>query len=58
MWILQFSPLKTAPKYTDDLLSILTSPIIVAFGAINSASRSFGNLDLNGKHLREGTTLY
>jgi len=50
------SPLRVAPCHTDDPSPILISPIKTAFGATQSASRVFGNYDLEiGMHLRDGT---
>jgi hypothetical protein len=41
---LQVSPLKVTPWKNEENFPVVTSPIIVAFVAINSDSNNFGNI--------------
>jgi len=52
------SPLNITPCQTLEPVDIDTSPIMVAFGATQSASKVLGNFELDtGTHLSEGTSL-
>ena len=59
IWILHVSPLNPTPWKNEENFPVVTSPIIVAFVAINSDSKSLGKVFKEvGIQRVEGTTRF